>query len=152
MLKHDSKRVLVTDEDKEHIKNLLQNNVTIPCNFIPTVPFYESNQFHSKHYNYQQNGDPQTDAFLKSLHLDHVVTIPYQEGLNNTGMLHQVDVKDEMALLHDDNIIELDESGDEMFQNNHTEEQKCLQVKRQVVDENEIHLDDDIENSEDNTK
>ena len=83
-------------------------------------------------------GNPQTDALLRALQLDHILTVPFDKVISSSGVNSQrVYSSIERETVADDNEIELDdlsEAGDE------GEALNPVASTKDIADDNEIDL------------
>lgn len=97
----------VTDVELAEIRELFENDFTIPTNWLePTVPA----ETQARCPPLPRMGHPQTDAFLKRLGLDHIpnLTVPYVPLLETDGPKIPVD-----TTINDDNEIALESCSDD---------------------------------------
>jgi len=152
----------VSNDEIGEIKTRFQNKSEIPKLFTKTAPPYDETLQHAR-YSILRYGDPQTDAFLNLLQLNHVVTIPYQLCKDQQNQILPMNQILSHHTNHDENTINLDEDK-QKYQKNYTssfhkndgneiildeelfnhENATTLDndVKKHIKDENDINLDD----------
>jgi lariat debranching enzyme len=123
----------VTESEMESLrkKKLGDNNFLIPESFVQTVPPHQPNQdgrFLPPPLPIM--GNPQTDALLDMLELDHVITVPYNPS---AARAQGFAFHGNLPAVADDNEIDLDEE----------EEEEELVTTSSFQDDNEIDLEGD---------
>jgi len=83
-------KIDITDDDRNHLRQRLQSNfpsrqsheniLAIPCNFVMTALPYGSVGSEYPINGGKMIGNPQTDAILNMLELEHIITVPYQHS------------------------------------------------------------------------
>jgi lariat debranching enzyme len=136
----------VTDADIAWVKERIGEDLTIPENFVPTLPekYDEQNPPAAQPPPLPRMGNPQTDTLLELLQLEHLpnLTIPYcreqgqQASFSSTPS--QEPVRSQNLSFADRDEIDLDEDIESSF---NTEIVYSKDVDR---DEDEIDVDDEV--------
>ena len=127
---------MITEELQKQQK--CQDGLAIPQNFCRTVPIYTDPMFRGNCPPLPLMGNPQTDALLRTLQLDHSLTVPFDKVISSSGVNSQgVSSSMKRVTVADDNEIELDElseAGDE------GEVLNPVASTKDIADDNEIDL------------
>lgn len=144
--------VHATTEEVESLRTRLtergqdrETPLAIPQNFSVTVPPQAS---HGSTAPLPMMGNPQTDELLNLLGLEHVITIPYNNGPPN------VPIPASMQFQADENEIDLEEEdegqeGDIVLDYEGTASVPSVTAHTAVIDDNEIDLDDEDDGPDD---
>ena len=133
-----------------------QEGLEIPKNFCQTVPSYFDPMFHQRNCPpFPLMGNPQTDALLSALKLEHLMTVPFDKPIPSTVVETEpqgMSCLDNNIVIADDNEIEIDDLSDAGDGDGHDSNEKGINSgngEGRMNDDNEIDIDDLSDESDD---
>ncbi|KAG7356580.1 lariat debranching enzyme [Nitzschia inconspicua] len=128
--------------------------LSIPNNFVTTVPFYSDPAFQDKRTNrpLPLMGNPITDSLLEMLELEHIITVPYNPELTAEKISLQLQGAAKARAITvqqtDSNEIDIDLDEISDAQDSGGEEINNAPIPASTSDENEIDIDMDGDDEE----